>query len=54
MTFEEWMQESAKFFGPETMEVFEQYMLGNINYDTCINKAYDTFIKHQCEKEDQI
>lgn len=52
MTFEEWIQESVELFGPEVMEIFNQYFLGNINYDTCINKAYDAFIKYQCERDD--
>ena len=51
MTFEEWIQESYEFFGPEAMKVFNQYFSGNIDYDTCINKVYDAYIKYQCKKE---
>ena len=51
MTFEEWIQKSYEFFGPEAMKVFNQYFSGDIDYDTFINKGYDAYIKYQCKKE---
>lgn len=49
-TFHEWMQKSTEGFGPEAMAVFDQYVLGEIDYDTCINNMADAVINFRIQK----
>lgn len=50
MTFEEWMQGAYETFGLDAMAVFDQYVLGEIDMDTCLNNMADAAINFHIQK----
>ena len=50
MTFNEWMQGAYETFGPDAMAVFDQYVLGEIDYDTWISNMFADAINFHIQK----
>ena len=50
MNFDEWMQRADEYFGPEAMAVFDQYVLGEIDYDTWVNNMAEAAINFHIQK----
>ena len=44
MSFSEWMEMSEQLWGSEAMQIFSQYALGQINFDTCVNKMEQAYL----------
>ena len=46
MTFEEWIEMGYKLFGSGAMKQFDKYASGQIDFQTCVDEAYKTYIEH--------
>ena len=38
MSFHEWMEQAEQFWGPMAMQIFSQYALGQIDFETCVKQ----------------
>lgn len=47
MTFEEWIKAGYKFFGPEAMQVMNQFFSGKIDWNTAMDLVQDPFWKYR-------
>ena len=47
MTFEEYIEMGYKLFGRAAMQKFDKFTSGEINFKTCIDEAYEEYIKQK-------
>lgn len=50
MDFHEWMTLSEKAIGKEGMDVFEQFVLGNISFEECLKGMYEAMTEENMNK----
>ncbi len=46
MSFHEWMEQAEQFWGPMAMQIFSQYVLGQINLKTCIDQVEQAYFNY--------
>ena len=46
MSFDEWMDMSERLWGPDAMQVFCQYALGQIDLETCISGMKQAYLDY--------
>ena len=49
MNFHEWMTVSEPIIGKEGMAVFEQFVLGNISFEDCLEQMYEAVPQENME-----
>lgn len=49
MNFHEWMTVSTPIIGKKGMAVFEQFVLGNISFEDCLEQMYEVMPQENME-----
>lgn len=49
MSFHEWMEMSELLWGPKAMQFFSQYILGQIDFETCVKQMEEAYFHYRLE-----
>ena len=47
MSFHEWIEQAEQFWGPIAIQIFSQYVLGQIDFETCVKQVEQAYLYYK-------